>query len=327
MRSLLAALMAGLCSAGAAMATDREVSVPAGKGDIHGAVRIPAGFTGGAAVLVIAGSGPTDRDGDSAMGVHAGSYRLLADALETAGIPSLRYDKRGVGQSTRALIGDGPRTNAAAFAAEAQLRFTDFADDAAAFARLLAKEPGVRCVVILGHSEGSLLGMLAAQKVPVCGYVSLSGAGRPIDQVLLEQVAPQVSPAVLARVKDTIDQLKAGHTVAEPPLPQVFRLTVQPYMMSWLPLDPAVEVAKVRAPVLIVQGDNDLQVSVADADRLAKARPDAKLVVVKGMNHVLKDAPADRAGNVAIYADAQKPLSPPLVSAVVTFVKGLDPRH
>lgn len=329
MKHLLLAVAACAALATAASGAEREVSVPTGKGEIHGALRTPDGGAKGPAVLIIAGSGPTDRNGDSTVpGVKPASYRLLADALEAAGISSLRYDKRGQGASARALVGDQALNNANAYAAEAELRFTDFADDAAAFARFLAAQPGVSCVVILGHSEGSLLGMLAAQKVPVCGYVSVSGIGRNAADVLTEQIAASGGSAEdMARLAAVLAKLKAGETVPDAPFPALFRPSVQPYMISWLRYDPAVEITRIKAPVLIVQGDNDIQVAVKDAQLLARARPDATLAIIPGMNHVLKIAPTDRAGNAATYADPARPLAPAFVSAVVGFVKGLGARH
>ena len=275
-------------------------------------------------MLVIAGSGPTDRNGDSAVpGVKPGSYRLLADGLEQQGIPTLRYDKRGAGASMSALIGSAQVTAANAYSAEADLRFTDLADDAAGMARILAAQAGVKCVVILGHSEGSLLGMLAAQKIPVCGFISVSGIGRSADVVLLEQFAAMgVKPEPLQRLHAALGQLKSGQTVTDATLPPaLFRPSIQPYLISWFRYDPAVEISKIKAPVLILQGDNDLQVSVTDARILAAARPDGKLVIVHGMNHILKDAPTDRAGNLATYADPNLPLAPQVIPAIAGFVK------
>jgi pimeloyl-ACP methyl ester carboxylesterase len=310
------------------LAAEREVVISAGKGELHGTLRTPDGFTKGPAVLMIAGSGPTDRNGDStAPGVRPGAFRLLADALEKAGVPTLRYDKRGVGASMSALIGAAPLTNASAYAAEADLRFTDMAADADAMAAQLAKTPGVSCVVILGHSEGSLVGMLAAERFPVCGYVSVSGLGRTADHSLHEQLAASLPAATLAQADDVLGKLKAGQTVPDAPLPALFRPSVQPYLISWLQIDPAAEIARIKAPVLILQGDNDFQVSVTEARALAAARPDAKLVIVPGMNHILKLAPTDRAANAATYADPALPLAPELVSAITAFVKEVDARH
>lgn len=328
MKHILLAIAALAALATTASAAEREVVIPAGKGELHGTIQTPEGFTRGPAVLLIAGSGPTDRNGDSTVpGVKPGSYKLLAQALEKAGIVTLRYDKRGVGASMSALLGASAPTPANAYAAEADLRFTDIANDAAAMSTRLAREPGVTCVVILGHSEGSLVGMLAAQQVPVCGYISVSGLGRTADHSLLEQLAASAPAPAMGQITAVVESLKAGKLVPDAPFPALFRPSVQPYLISWFRLDPAVEITRVKAPVLILQGDNDFQVSVAEARALAAARPDAKLVIVPGMNHILKIAPTGRAANAATYADPALPLAPELVSAIAAFVKAAGARH
>ena len=276
----------------------------------------PAGPTRSVAVLLIAGSGPTDRNGDAPSAEsRSGILRLLAEGLARDGVISLRFDKRGVAAS------------AAAGVLEDRLTIEVFADDAGAWARRLAGEPGVRCVVILGHSEGALIGALAVAQAPVCGYISVAGVGRPADVILAEQIARGVDPDTLVRVKAVLAELKAGHTVADPPLPGLFRQSVLPYLISWIRHDPTRVIKAIKAPVLILQGTTDLQVGLIDAQRLAAARPDARLVVLKGVNHVLKSAPADNAANIATYADPALPLAPGVLETIVGFVNGLEPRH
>ncbi len=315
---IVAAAAAGALALGAApaLAGDRPVSIASGSATLHGTLTTPdAGPVFPAAVLLISGSGPTDRDGDSVVpGVKPGSQRLIAQGLAARGIASLRFDKRGVGESKAALT------------SEAALRFTDYLDDAAAWAKRLLAEPGVRCVVIAGHSEGSLIGILAAQKVPVCGVVSLAGAGRPAAVVVREQLAAQLPPERMAAVDAVFAELKAGRTVpGVPATDPLFRPAIQPYLISWLSLDPATELAKVKAPVLILQGDRDIQVSVDDARRLAADRPDARLVVLDGVSHVLKAAPVERAANAATYADPALPLDPRVVDEIVRFTTAAFP--
>jgi pimeloyl-ACP methyl ester carboxylesterase len=232
---------------------------------------------------------------------------LLADGLEAAGVPSLRFDKRFVGAS-KAAGGD-----------EADLRFDDLVKDAAAWAAFLGKQPGV----IFGHSEGALIGAAVAGQTPLCGLVEASGVGRPADVVIEGQVAAAGAPAaVQAEIKDVFAALKEGRTVEPPPgLGALFRPSVQPYLISWLKYDPVATLKAAKTKVLILQGDNDVQVSMDDARLLAAARPDARLVIVHGMNHVLKPAPTDRAGNLATYADPNLPLTSEVVPAVAAFVK------
>lgn len=314
---MIAGLALALALVGAADArTDSDVALGAGATALHGSLMRPDGPARTVAVLIISGSGPTDRNGDSTVpGVKPATLRLLAERLADDGVISLRYDKRGVAAS------------AAAGGLEQDLRFTGYIDDAVAWAERLRTEPGVKCVVILGHSEGALIAAVAAHRTPVCGVISVAGAGRPADEVLAEQLSRQAPADLMIRIRVVLAELKAGRTVPDAPVPALFRPSIQPYLISWLQYDPAAELKKLKAPVMILQGENDLQVSVADARRLATARPDARLVLLPGVNHVLKTAPADPAGNIAAYADPTLPLGPGVAEAVVGFVNGLEPRH
>ena len=314
MRGLLVAIAGASVFAGAAAAAEREVTV----GALHGTLLMPQKPSTGAAVLIIAGSGPTDRNGDSTVpGVKPATYRLLAEGLAAQGISSLRYDKRGVGASKAAL------------SAEADIRFDDYVADAAAFANELKRQPGVSCVVLFGHSEGALIAAVAAPAVQPCGVVSASGAGRSVEETITGQLKAAGAPdATLGQVAAVFTELKAGRLVPQVPATDpLFRPSVQPYLTSWMKHDPVASLKTAPGPVLILQGERDIQVPPDDARRLAAARPDAKLVIVPGMNHVLKAAPADRAGNVATYADPNLPLSPEVVPTVAAFAKQAAARH
>lgn len=260
-------------------------------------------------VLIIAGSGATDRDGNSAGLLSANSYFLLAQALGKAGIASLRYDKRGVGKSTTIKT-------------ESELRFNDFVNDAAAFIRQLKSDPRFSKVIILGHSEGSLIGMIAAQKENVDAYISLAGAGDAAYKILAVQLKNQSLPDYkinLAR----LDSLNKGLAVKADVTDILFRPSIQPYLISWFKYNPQAEIKKLKKPVLIINGTTDIQISVGDAKKLKQAKPDAGLVLIDSMNHVLKDAPADLEKNLATYNNPSLPINASLVSAVVKFVNHL----
>ncbi len=290
------------------------VTLPSEPAPLHGTLLTPSAQTRAAAVI-IAGSGPTDRDGNSPLGVSASSYRLLAEGLADHGIASVRTDKRGVGESAYPGM------------AEADLRFTDYADDARAWAVETARLTGQPCAWLIGHSEGALVALaaVAGGDDAVCGLVLLAGAGRPIGAVLREQLANAPEP-LRARALAVLAELEAGRTVTDvpPQLAALFRPSVQPYLISWLPLDPAAMVAAYPGPVMIGQGTTDLQVGLADANALAAARPDARLTIWEGVNHLLKIAPADRAANIATYSDPTLPLAPGVVDDVAGFI--LQPR-
>lgn len=278
---------------------------------LHGTLLTPEGQTRAAAVI-LPGSGPTDRDGNSAQfGIRAASYRLLAEGLAERGVATIRIDKRGIGESAAA----GP--------AETDLRFNTYADDARAWAAEAAAKTGRPCAWLIGHSEGALVALKAvsSQDDNICGLVLLSGAGRPAGVVLREQLAALPEP-LKTRAYDVLTELEAGRTVADPPaeLAALFRPSVQPYLISWLTLAPADLAAAYDGPIFIGQGTTDIQVNLADAEAIKAAQPRATLVVWDNVNHVLKTAPADRAANVATYMDPVLPLAPGVVEAVADFM-------
>ncbi len=278
---------------------------------LHGTLLTPEGQTRAAAVI-LPGSGPTDRDGNSpAFGIQAATYRLLAEGLAERGVATVRIDKRGVSESAAA----GP--------AEADLRFSAYAEDARAWAAETAARTGRPCAWLIGHSEGALVALAAIAQGDddVCGLVLLSGAGRPAGAVLREQLAVLPEP-LKAEALSVVDELEAGRTIADPPatLAALFRPSVQPYLISWLALDPAKLAAAYEGPIFIGQGATDIQVTVADAEALKAAQPRAELAIWDGVNHVLKVAPADRDANLATYADPALPLAPGVVEAVADFM-------
>ncbi|HEY4217869.1 MAG TPA: alpha/beta fold hydrolase [Gemmatimonadaceae bacterium] len=291
------------------------LDTPTGK--IAGTLMVPQGSGPFPLVVIIAGSGPTDRDGNSPLLPGANnSLKYLAEGLADRGIASLRYDKRGIGASRAAMT------------SEDNLRFKMGADDAAGWATKLRADRRFSTITVVGHSEGSLLGMLTAQESPVDGYVSIAGAGRAADKVLREQLSKQLPPPLLAEANAGLDTLLAGHTIASPPqaLLALFRPSVQPYMISWLAVDPQVEIARLKIPVLLLQGTLDAQVTVNDAQLLAKAQPKAKLVIIDGMNHVFKNVPPDAASQQNSYSDPKIPDNATLIADIADFVKAV-PRH
>lgn len=293
--------------AGIARAADSEITLATATGSIYGTLTLPEKLPA-PVVLIIAGSGPTDRNGNNGP-VQANTYALLAAALVARGIATVRYDKRGIAAS------------AAAGLSEDDLRFDMYVGDAAAWLHMLAADKRFSKIVVAGHSEGSLLGMLAVQRAPATAYVSLEGAGRQAPAILREQLKPKLPAALYAQADAALTQLSQGHMVPNPPteLASLFRPSVQPYLISWFKYDPAVEMAKIKIPATIVQGTADVQITLADANILKQADPSASLFIVQGMNHVLKYAP-DTSSQAAIlkgYTDSSLPIEPHIVEAIV----------
>jgi hypothetical protein len=266
-------------------------------------------------MLIIPGSGPTDRDGNTPLGVKASTYRLLAEGLAARGIGTVRIDKRGMFASSTA-VADG---NA--------VTIDDYVADVAAWTSVIRKQTGAACVWVLGHSEGGLVALAAAQKVAdICGLVLVSTAGRPLGDVLREQLRSNPANApILDQAMSVIGALEAGKRVdvtgMHPALMPLFAPQVQAFLINVFSYDPAKLIAVVGKPVLIVQGRRDIQVGVADAERLKQAAPGAELVLLADTNHVLKTVTSDdRRANVATYSDPSLPLAPGVVDAIVSFV-------
>ena len=277
-------------------------------GDIFGTLTIPKSVSKIPVALIIAGSGPTDRNGNNQM-MKNESLKMLAYSLANNGIASLRFDKRGIAESSKAAK------------TEAELRFDHYVKDAKGWIELLRKDQRFSKVFVIGHSEGSLIGMISSVAF-ADGYISIAGAGKSADKIIKEQLASQPQ-----EVKDLsfpiIDSLVVGKTVKDVNhnLYSLFRPGIQPYMISWFQYDPQGEIKKLTIPVLIVQGTNDIQVTVEDANLLAKASTHAQLVLIKNMNHIFKIVDGDRNANIATYNDPSLPISKELTDNITAFIK------
>ena len=261
-------------------------------------------------VILIAGSGPTDRDGNQ-MGLSNNSLKLLAEALANNGIAVYSYDKRIFAQMASGKLD------------EASLSFDNFIDDAKAVIQHFKNQKKYNSITVAGHSEGALIGMVAANG-NADGYISIAGAGRPIDEVLLEQIEKQ-APFLKEEVQKNLETLKNGTTfeLKNQMLASLFRASVQPYMISWIKYNPQTEIKKLQIPTLLINGDKDIQVSVQDAQLLQQAKLNAQLHIIQNMNHVFKEIKGDDAENKAAYTNPDLPISIELSSIITTFIRSL----
>lgn len=278
-------------------------------GELSGTLTVPILKGTFPVALIIAGSGPTDRNGNNAQ-MKNNSLLLLAHELAAQGIASIRYDKRGIGASKDALV------------SEENLRFENYAEDAKAWVAQLKADPRFRKLIVIGHSEGSLIGILACEQADV--FVSLAGAGRPIDVILKEQLAVQLKgeKKLLRAANEGLTKLKEGKLAEDSPagLFGLFHPSVQPYMISWMKYDPAVEISNLKIPIVIIQGSTDLQVKEEDAVILFKAHPlNSRLIIIENMNHVLKIAPLGREKNIETYSNPELPLAEELCRVLGTL--------
>ena len=291
----------------------RPITLDTGHGELFGSLLLPKSDTPVPVVLIISGSGPTDRDGNNPDGGRNDSLKRLAWVLAKHNIASVRYDKRGVAASL------------AAAPDERNLSVEGYVSDAQAWGQKLKADPRFGQLILLGHSEGALIATLAAPSVDAAAVISMSGSARPIDQVLRQQLSNRLPPPLMLRANELLDSLKAGQTDdnVPPQLQVIFRPSVQPYLISLFRQDPAAAFAKLKMPALIIQGSNDIQVGVGDARLLKAAKPDAELALIEGMNHVMRIVPNDVKRQLASYKDPQLPLAAELGARILEFIDGL----
>ena len=296
-----------------------EVSGPSGP--LKGTM-LSAATPSGSVALIIPGSGPTDRDGNSPSGIKASTYRLLAESLADQGISTVRIDKRGMFSSVAAEADPNAVT------------ISDYASDVHSWVESIRSRTGTSCVWLLGHSEGALVSLVAAKNPSrLCGLVLIAAPGRPIGEVLREQLKSNPANALLLdQAFAAIEVLEAGKHVdtrtISPALLPLFRPQVQDFLIDEFAYDPAALLAKTVLPVLVIHGKRDLQVGEQDALRLKRANAKAELMLLSNTNHVLKVVNSDDLRtNIATYADPSLPLAPSVADTIVQFIKAVPRDH
>ena len=274
--------------------------------EVQGTLLSPKGENQPPLAILIAGSGPTDRDGNQAL-FKNNSLKYLAEGLAQKGIATFRYDKRVIAQINKATV------------QEEKMTFEDEVNDALLVVNHFKDK--YKKIILIGHSEGALIGLLVAQKVVVSKFVSISGAGNSSATLIEEQIGKN-APQLKEESQKIISQLRKGELVdnISPYLAPVFRKSVQPYLISWFKYEPAKEITKLQIPILIVQGTNDLQVEDKEAQLLKEAQPKAQLLLIEGMNHVLKKVKTLEE-NQQSYLNPDLPISGELVEGIASFIK------
>ena len=274
--------------------------------EVQGTLLSPKGENQPPLAILIAGSGPTDRDGNQAL-FKNNSLKYLAEGLAQKGIATFRYDKRVIAQINNATV------------QEEKMTFEDEVNDALLVVNHFKDK--YKKIILIGHSEGALVGLLVAQKVVVSKFVSISGAGNSSATLIEEQIGKN-APQLKEESQKIISQLRKGELVdnISPYLAPVFRKSVQPYLISWFKYEPTKEIAKLQIPILIVQGTNDLQVEDKEAQLLKEAQPKAQLLLIEGMNHVLKKVKTLEENQLS-YLNPDLPISGELVEGIASFIK------
>ncbi|AVR45767.1 alpha/beta hydrolase [Christiangramia fulva] len=287
--------------------TEKEIAI---NNFTEGTLTLPTGNKAQDLVIFVQGSGPTDRNGNSPMAKNDG-IKKIAHELAENGIASYRFDKRIFKMDKYGIK-------------EKDLRFEDFVKDVEDIITYFKNSDQFKNIIVAGHSEGSLIGMLAA-KARADAFISLAGAGEPFDNIIVEQLAKQ-APKLAENARAAFDEMKKeGQTSNYAPMLQsIFRESVQPYMLSWIKYDPAEEIAKLNIPVLIINGTTDVQVDTKEAEMLKKGKPDAELILIDRMNHIFRKVDSDdMLVNTKTYNEPSRPLHPELIPALTKFIKDL----
>ncbi|MEP3245957.1 MAG: alpha/beta fold hydrolase [Sneathiella sp.] len=268
-------------------------------------------------VIMIPGSGPTDRDGNNPYGIRAFTYKYLAEDLAKNGIHSVRIDKRGLYLSASAVQNANDVT------------LHKYVEDIHSWINRLRILPHISCVWLLGHSEGGLVALLSAQELSdICGIVLVSTPGQPFGDILRRQLKDNpANAAILPQALEAIAQLENGNTVSvddfHPALQKLFYPDVQNYLIDLMSYDPATLISKVSRPILILQGDKDLQTKPEDARILSQANSKAHLKMLQNTNHVLKTVTTNnQLENLETYGISTLPLVPGIAGYISDFIKG-----
>jgi pimeloyl-ACP methyl ester carboxylesterase len=290
---------------------EQVVSFPSGSLTLEGTLTLPDEGTRWPGVVIIAGSGPTDRNGNSVAGISTDMYAMLARGLAERGIASLRYDKRAL-PSIKGTFDMAAST------------MSDYAADANSAARFLAARSDIGPVSFIGHSEGGSLALIAARDgAPVAGIVLVSAPGRDATTILREQLGRQLPPPMLAQFDTAWAAYLRGDSAVNVPqgLQALFMPINRRFVQSWNELEPVEILRGLKLPALVVHGATDVQTTVTDAEALRSARPDVELVMLPGVNHVLKLASgATMQAQMSSYTDRTLPLAPDVVPTIARFI-------
>lgn len=287
---------------------ETEIAVLTNSVTINGTLLTPNSKEKIPLVILIPGSGPTDRNGNN-VSMKNNSLKFLAEQLTKENIAVYRYDKSVLSFTKE----DKGKIDS--------LTFETFINEARSVITYFKNTNNYSKIIVAGHSQGSLVGMIAAQNT-ADAFISLEGAGRTIDKILVEQISLQ-APFLKEETQRVLTELKNGKTVEEfnPMLISLFNKSVQPFLISWIRYDPQVEIKKLTVPVLIINGSKDIQVTISDAKLLNEANDNSQLEIIEGMNHIFKEIKGELNENMLSYSNPDLPVMTALSKIISTFVK------
>ena len=273
-----------------------------------GTLTMPSDVENPPLVIFIQGSGLTNRDGNQS-GMQSNFSKKIAHQLAENKIASFRFDKRSIKSKELNLE---------------TISFDDFITDVENILSYFKKENFSK-YVIAGHSQGSLIGMIAA-KDNADAFISLAGPGESIDSLLAQQLSAQL-PQLKDDITKSLQEIKITGSTSD--YPKIFEMVFHPknqaFLSSWMKYDPSEEIAKLKIPVLVINGTNDAQVKEEQAKILHNAALNSELVLLENMNHVFREIVSnDLTKNYQTYNNPELPLHPELIPVLTDFIKNLE---
>jgi len=301
-----------------------EITFESSQTQLAGTMTRPEGPGPHAAALVLAGSGPLDRDGNIKR-MPLGVSRDLAELLAEWGWASLRFDKRGIGESA----GDYHRTG-----------FHEELADAEAALTWLKSQPDIGPIVVIGHSAGAIYaGEIAARHPDIAGAVLVSTSAKTGEETLIWQAAQMQDVIVPAPVKlllkvfrtsvvkqqaKALRKLKA--TTGDVARIQLVKVNAK-WMREFMEHDPLPSLRDAKVPLLAITGTKDIQVDVTDLAEIAATAPDGTTTAaIADVDHILRHEPADTSNPRKYKKQLAKPISPDVVAALKDWLAGVE-RH
>jgi len=282
-----------------------EIEIATEKGTLYGTLAKADGRKDEVVVL-IAGSGPTDRDNNSLiLSGKMDGFLQLSHALNQEGYSVFRYDKRVAGKSRDSF---GPH----------DMVFDDFVEDAILVVEEMQKN-GYEKIHLVGHSQGALVAIRVAQEKSVASVTHLCGPSKHIDETFLRQL--EILPKDLyEEAVEHFDTVRRGQEIGlvSEELEPYFSDRTAPFLLNWMQYNPVEEAKAVQAPILFLAGGQDTQVLAEDLEDFQAVLENETYQVIPNMNHVLKSVQSDRE-NQATYQDPSFPVDPILVETLANF--------
>lgn len=290
---------------------ESTVSIPMAIGSVYGTLLSPDHQLKPHLIILIPGSGPTDRNGNQGMLVN-NSLKFLAEALSKNGLATYRFDQSVISQSKLPEF------------KEENYTFTGLVEEVKILIKYFKETAKYDKIILAGHSQGSLVGMLAAQN-NADAFISLNGAGQSIDRVLYDQLMQQV-PQLEESFTNNLEQMKTGEPLTDvnPMLASVFRPSVQPFLHDWMQYNPQEVLSKLKIPCLVIGGTKDIQVNEKEASIMVEKAPLAQMLIIENMNHIFKEIKGEDLENQMSYMNKELPVMQQLVTEIIGFIAKIN---